>query len=446
MKITRFNFTFLIYILLIVFVDILALFVSLELAIEFRTNLFQNYLPLFEINNIEKYYWIFVLILFIFMYEKIYFIRYDFWGDTRRVLKGLIASFVIVMTVITLSKMSLDYSRTFLLMFFTFSILLVPFFKRIFKRFLFRFDKFKINVNIVARGSKYETLLKEINNNWYFGFKHNPKNYDMVLIISKGFGVEELQKMIKKYNKDTKDIYVIPYMDHLDFSHTSIVDYSNIRLSAIHIENRLLNFKNRFIKSLFEKVLVILLSPFIIFVHILISILIKIDSKGPVRFKQKRYGKNAKPFSCYKYRTMYVENDKILKDYLQKNPEEIDYYDVYCKYKNDPRITRIGKFLRKTSLDEFPQFYNILRGDMNLIGPRPYMLNEKDKIGKIHEDVILDIEPGITGLWQVSGRNELTFKERVKLDKWYIQNWSLWMDFVIFVKTIKVVFSKVGAK
>mgnify|MGYP000098890781 FL=1 len=143
---------------------------------------------------------------------------------------------------------------------------------------------------------------------------------------------------------------------------------------------------------------------------------------------------------------MYVNGDEILKDYLANNPDEVEYYNIYHKYKNDPRVTRIGRFLRATSLDEFPQFFNILKNDMNLIGPRPYMLNEKNKIGVYNEDILLKVKPGITGLWQVSGRNNITFADRIELDKWYIQNWSLWMDFVIFMKTIKVVLSKVGAK
>jgi len=174
--------------------------------------------------------------------------------------------------------------------------------------------------------------------------------------------------------------------------------------------------------------------------------LIKIESDGNAIFKQKRLGEDSKHFSCYKYRTMYEDNQSILDEYLLENPDEVEYYKIYHKYKNDPRVTKLGRFLRKSSLDEFPQFYNILRGDMNLIGPRPYMINEKEKIGALSEEIILKVKPGITGLWQVSGRNELTFKQRVDLDTWYIQNWSLWMDFVIFMKTIKVVISKVGAK
>lgn len=446
MNFNKLNIFSILFIFILIFVDFIALVFSFEISIFIRSFIFDGHLSEFHDKTVDKYYWIIFLSIFMFIYEKIYFIRFDFWGDSKRVINSLFITFIVTMTVISLTKFSLDYSRGFLIIYFFVSIVIVLFFKRWMKRFLFRFDIFKVKVSIVGKEKQYDKIKEEVNKNWYFGYKINKKNYDIVLISSKYFSVDELQKMIKKYSKKTKDIYVIPFMDHLDFTHTSIVDYSNIRLSAIHIENRLLNFKNTFIKNIFEKTLVLIASPFIILVHFILLIFIKLDSRGPVLFKQKRFGKDAKSFSCYKYRTMYIENDKVLEKYLKENPDEIEYYEKYHKYKNDPRITKFGKFLRKTSLDEFPQFYNILRGDMNLIGPRPYMLSEQEKIGKIHEEVILEVKPGITGLWQVSGRNKLTFKERIELDKWYIQNWSLWMDFVIFLKTIKVVLSKVGAK
>jgi len=446
MKTYGLNFSLYIYFLLLICVDLLALIFSLDLALFFRTNFFSETLPSFNTFDVQRYYWIIVIILSMFVLEKIYIIRYDFWSDTKRVLKGLIFSFLAVFTVITLTKMSDDYSRVFILMFFLSSFFLVPFFKRVFKRLLFRFDMFKVKVKVVANDEQYDMLLNEIKNNWYFGYKNSDINYDMVLISSKKFDIEELQSIIKKYAKRTKDIYVIPYMDHLDFSHTSIVDYSNIRVSAMHIENRLLNYKNILIKYIFEKVLVLMIFPFAFILHVFISMAIRYDSKGNAIFKQKRLGKNAEAFSCYKYRTMSIDNQKVLDEYLKENPQEIENYKVFHKYENDPRVTRLGKFLRQTSLDELPQFYNILRGDMNLIGPRPYMLSEQDKIGEFNEELIFKVKPGVTGLWQVSGRSKLTFKERVALDTWYIQNWSLWMDFVIFMKTIKVVLTKVGAR
>ncbi len=435
-----------IFLLLLICVDVMALFVSLNIAIFFRADLLNNTLPFFNTLEIQKYYWVVIITLFIFIFEKIYIVRYDFWSDIKKILRGLLFSFLAVFTVITLTKIADDYSRTFILMFFLIASFVLPIFKRLFKRILFSFDIFRVKVKVVANSERYKTLYDEIEKNWYFGFKNSENHYDMVIISSQGFTLEKLQKLIKHYAKKTKDIYVIPYMDHLDFSHVDIIDYGNIRLSAVHIENRLLNYKNIFIKYIFEKFLVIVIFPFAFILHLIISVLIRMDSDGPVLFKQKRLGRDSKHFKCYKYRTMYVNNEKILNEYLKEHSEEIDYYNIYHKYKNDPRITKIGGFLRKTSLDEFPQFYNILKGDMNLVGPRPYMISEQNKIGNFNEEIILKINPGITGLWQVSGRNELTFKQRVELDVWYIQNWSLWRDFVIFFKTIKVVLLKVGAR
>ena len=142
---------------------------------------------------------------------------------------------------------------------------------------------------------------------------------------------------------------------------------------------------------------------------------------------------------------MYENGDEILQNYLKDNPDEIEYYNKYHKYKNDPRVTKIGRFLRTSSLDELPQIINVLKGEMSIIGPRPYMVSEVEKL-KDKKDILLKVKPGITGLWQVSGRNELSFKERMELESWYIQNWSLWLDFVILMKTVKTVLKKTGAK
>ncbi len=445
MNLTKISFSKYIFIFISILIDYIGLFISLKLSIGIYYY-FTDHINFMQSISSNENHWIIILTILMFINEKIYSIRYDFWADTKKVLKSTFLTLIIVFTLFTLTKISDNEFKTIILVYFFIASFFIPFIKRVSKKLLFSKDYFKIGVKVVAKEKYQEILKKEFEDNWYLGLKVYDKNYDMVLISSKDFDIEKLESLIKKYTRRTKDIFVIPYINHLDFSQATIVDYSNVRLSAIHIENRLLNYKNLFIKYFSEKLLVLILLPFVLLVHILISVLIKIDSKGSIIFKQKRFGKNAKPFSCYKYRTMYEDNQNILNKYLESKPDEIEYYNTYHKYKNDPRITPIGKFLRKTSLDEIPQFFNVLRGDMNLIGPRPYMLNEKDKIGKNDEAVILEVKPGITGLWQVSGRNELTFSQRLELDKWYIQNWSLWLDFVIFVKTIKVVFSKVGAR
>jgi undecaprenyl-phosphate galactose phosphotransferase len=170
---------------------------------------------------------------------------------------------------------------------------------------------------------------------------------------------------------------------------------------------------------------------------------IKREDGGTVFFKQTRLGKNGEYFECYKFRSMSENSEGLLKTYLDTHPEEKEAYAIYHKYMNDPRITQIGALLRKTSLDELPQIINVLKGEMSLIGPRPYMLSEKSKIGE-SSDMILAVKPGITGLWQVSGRSDVDFASRVEMDVWYVRNWNIWSDIIILLKTIQVVFGRKG--
>ncbi len=179
-----------------------------------------------------------------------------------------------------------------------------------------------------------------------------------------------------------------------------------------------------------------------------ITIIIKLTDKGTVLFKQERPGVNGKKFFIYKFRTMYPDNDRILREYLKKNPEAKKEWELYRKLKSyDPRVTPIGRFLRKYSLDELPQFFNVLKGDMSVIGPRPYILEEFEEY-KVPEDVrkkLLSVKPGITGLWQVEGRNEKTFEERIRLDLKYIDEMSFWKDMKIILKTIWIMIKGKGA-
>jgi lipopolysaccharide/colanic/teichoic acid biosynthesis glycosyltransferase len=177
---------------------------------------------------------------------------------------------------------------------------------------------------------------------------------------------------------------------------------------------------------------------------LLISIIIKISSRGPILYKQERVGFRGKPFMLYKFRTMRTNNDQQQhKDYMKKfisgKLDEVNHGtsdDPYYKMKDDPRITRVGRFLRKTGLDEIPQLINVFKGEMSIIGPRPPIPYEVREYQNWHYRRLFDIKPGITGLWQISGRNRTTFNEMVRLDLTYIANWSLLFDFKILLKTI----------
>ena len=199
------------------------------------------------------------------------------------------------------------------------------------------------------------------------------------------------------------------------------------------------NFKiYKLTKNFFDLLFSLLFLITFLPLFIIIALLIKLSSRGPIFFIQKRIGKNNIPFRCIKFRTMYPEAKDIMENILMKDKNLKKEFEETHKLKNDPRITTIGKLLRKTSLDELPQFINVLKGEMSIIGPRPIVKEEKRKYGKYLKKVLL-IKPGITGLWQVSGRNNLTYKRRVSLDINYVENYSLLMDLRILFRTFGVI-------
>ncbi len=168
------------------------------------------------------------------------------------------------------------------------------------------------------------------------------------------------------------------------------------------------------------------------------------EDNGPLFYEQLRYGKNGKIFRLYKYRSMCIGADEKLKEYLANNEEARKEFKKTHKLQNDPRITKIGNFLRKTSLDELPQMINILKGDMSFVGPRPVVEKEVEEYGKDKEK-FLSVKPGLTGYWQVNGRSNTTYEERMEMELYYVDNCSLWLDVKIFFKTFITVFKKEGA-
>lgn len=205
---------------------------------------------------------------------------------------------------------------------------------------------------------------------------------------------------------------------------------------AVISKQSLLNPFLRFVKMAVEILLGLVLILPILILGLILSIWIKLDSPGPVFYTQERIGVNKKSFRLYKFRTMVVNSDEVL-DNMLKDPQIKEKWEKYHKLSDDRRITRAGKWIRKFSLDELPQFINILRGEMSLIGPRPLVKSEIDEIGEPAE-LILRVRPGLTGWWQVMGRNNLSFHERTQLDFYYVFNWSLWLDLFIFFKTFWV--------
>lgn len=201
------------------------------------------------------------------------------------------------------------------------------------------------------------------------------------------------------------------------------------RLGRLDVE-----FTKRLFDIVFSLGVLVVCSP----VYLILALLIFLSSPGPIFYVQKRVGKNYKTFDCLKFRTMVQNADEMLQDLMETSPAIREEFEDNFKLKKDPRITWIGYFLRITSLDEFPQFWNVLKGDMSVVGPRPLVVEELPKYGR-YIDKVLTIKPGITGLWQVSGRNDIPYPKRIQIDVYYVNFHHFWMDIWIVLKTIRVV-------
>jgi len=221
---------------------------------------------------------------------------------------------------------------------------------------------------------------------------------------------------------------------------TQVRDFEGI--IGLYTTKKLLNRLNGIAKRLFDLLGVIIggiaIMPFLL----LIGLVIKLDSPGPVFYKHRRIAKGGKEFLALKFRSMVADADKQLSAFLEE-PKHLNEWSNNHKIKNDPRITNFGRFLRRSSLDELPQLWNVLRGEMSLIGPRPIVKSEISKYGEAWEEVSR-VLPGMSGLWQVSGRSDRGYGERVALDKYYIQNWSMWLDGFILAKSLWMVIAGKG--
>ena len=206
----------------------------------------------------------------------------------------------------------------------------------------------------------------------------------------------------------------------------------------------LLNARSRRIKRAFDLLLASLLLVMALPFALVIALAIVLETRGPVFFSHQRIGRHRRRFRLWKFRSMVADSDLVLSRYLERNPTLLAEWRATRKLKIDPRVTRVGRLLRRSSLDELPQFWNVLRGDMSMVGPRPIVEEETAKYGPAL-DLYLQVKPGLTGLWQVSGRNDTSYRQRTALDSAYIQNWTLWTDFAVLLKTVRVVLYGHGA-
>ncbi len=261
-----------------------------------------------------------------------------------------------------------------------------------------------------------------------------------VFLALEGSELEKQQPALKALTRERLPCSIVPPWLGLPSSTLSPHHFMMHDVMLLHDTNRLTLPLPRFLKRGFDIVLasIALLATLPLFA--VVAFIVRRDG-GPAFFRQQRVGKNGRIFSCFKFRSMRIDAEDILKQYLEKHPESAAEWREFQKLRNDVRITKFGEFIRRTSIDELPQIINVLKGEMSLVGPRPMMPGQQDFYG---DDLMYyeSVRPGITGPWQVSGRNKLAFKERVALEGWYARNWNLWMDIVIILKTVPTLLKK----
>ncbi len=462
--------------------DIIAFFLCFLAAMLIRDRLIPLFIvspPPFDffplvITYTTGLWWITIILVGVFAYEGLYTKRYSFWGEAWIIIKSLTLAIIVILAILTIGKASEQFSRIVLIMLWFIALFVFPLSRWLVKIMLYSLGIWKDKVLIIGAGEMGELVFKGIREK-HFGYdvvgfldddtskintiiegkkvfgkiKHFTKFVKMLgvdtIIIAISLPPHELTHLVSHIQRYVKHTLLIPDLQGISFLNAELFPLFYQEICLINLKNNLQSPTNQFIKRVFELIVSIIIFPFLLILMIIMGILIKQESKGSVIYTQPRVGRNGRSFRVYKFRTMYDDAEKRLKEILDANPEYRQQYEITCKIKNDPRVTKIGGFLRKTSLDELPQIFNVLKGDMSLVGPRPAFQEEINKYFKDFARYYLEVRPGITGLWQVSGRNKTSFDFRVRLDTWYIKNWSLWLDVIILAKTIKSVLMREGA-
>jgi len=460
--------------------DVAAIFFSFWLAYLIRNDLLPHLFPRFNtvillpFSTFTSHFYLAAVWIFMFAYEKLYTKRYPFWEEVKILLKSASLSFTFIMVMIFITRKQIRFSRTIVILAWILSLLLFPLFRYLTKTFLVRFNLWKKKLIILGVHQTSLAIIKSIRQNTTMGYevvgfldndpqKQNKKFFGVkvlgaikdlesitkkyqfkdIMIATPHLPRNQLKELLAKSEKLSDSMWLIPRSG--DFI-TEGVEIEVIgQVLTLYIKKNLEKIWNILIKTFFDKVLTLILIILFLPILAIVAIAIKLDSPGPVIFTQKRIGQHRKLFNLFKFRSMYMNSEAKLAEYLQTDREAQRQWSEFKKLKNhDPRVTRVGKIIRKYSLDELPQLINVLMGKMSLVGPRPYLAEElKGKDEFI--DMIIRVKPGITGLWQISGRSELPFEERNALDEYYIRNWSLWLDITILLKSLKVLLSRKGA-
>jgi undecaprenyl-phosphate galactose phosphotransferase len=459
-------------------IDFITIFIVLQSAIIIRKNILPYFLqfPEFPPIDFSLIWWIFPVWLFFLAYEGLYTKRLSFWDEVKLLWKVAFFSTLAVFSILYLGKIGEQVSRTVLVVMGIISFPILPVVRLNVKKLLILIGLLKRKVLILGAGKTGELIFNALKRDMNLGLNvvgfldDDPEKIgkkiggikihagvdkaqkyigrcgiEDIVIAMPGCEKKKFISLVNKLQHKAQNILLIPDLFGITVLGTNLQHFFQEQAIGLEVKNNLAKPVNILIKKLFD----IFVSCFLFIIlsvpMIIIAILIKINSKGPAIYSQVRIGKNDKPFKCYKFRTMYNDAETRLNRLLENSEEVRNEWNHHWKLTNDPRITKIGRLLRQTSLDELPQIFNVLKGNMSLVGPRPVTKKEIDDYYKNEAILCFGVPPGVTGLWQVSGRSNTGYDYRIVLDSWYVRNWNLWLDIVILFKTIRVVLKKEGA-
>lgn len=465
----------------LIVIDLLAFCLSLFIAWVLRAKVLSSMMPdlpsfiHFTFPYFLSLWWIPAIFIFFIFYEDLYERNLPFWDEARVMVKAVSLATLAVMAIVTLGKMQDRVSRLVLLGTWAASLFAFPLFRLWGKRLLYRAGLWRERVLILGAGNAGRLVMEGLERERHMGYdvigfldddegkwgnvmsgrkvfgriRHFPKfikemDIATVVIAIPSLPPERLSSLTAAVQSYSPSTMVIPDLKGIALLNTNLLHLFYEELFLMNIRNNLKSTANRLIKRLFDLTISTISMPLLLPFIGIVGLIIRWETPGPAIYAHDRIGKNGKTFRCYKFRTMQRDAEERLREILEDNEEVRNEWEKSWKLKEDPRVTRIGGFLRKTSLDELPQIFNVMKGEMSLVGPRPYLLREREDLeNRMH--VICSTEPGITGLWQVSGRSNTGYEHRLKLDSWYVMNWSLWFDIAILFKTIRVVMKREGA-
>jgi Undecaprenyl-phosphate galactose phosphotransferase WbaP len=472
--------TRLIQVACLIMVDLVAFYMSLLLAWALRSEVmpyFVTNLPFLHFSYLHfiSFWWIPVIFIAFFSFESLYIHNLPFWDETRDIVKSVTHASITLLAIVTLGKMGDIMSRLVLLNLWVVSVFIFPVFRLWGKKYLWHIGIWRERILVIGAGNAGRLVIEGLQREKHMGYEvvgllDDDKDKRGKIIYGKKVfgGVEEFPELIKELGVKTAIIaipslspeklsvltarvqstipntMIIPDLKGIALLNTDLLHLFAEEIFLMNIRNNLKSATNRFIKRLFDIAFSILAMPILFPAIGIIGLIIRMETPGFAIYAHDRIGKNGRMFRCYKFRTMYKDAEEKLREMLESSETLRNEWEETWKLKEDPRVTKIGRFLRKSSLDELPQIFNVVKGEMSIIGPRPYLPREKADIRE-HIQVICSAKPGITGLWQVSGRSNTSYRYRVKLDTWYIMNWSLWLDIAIIFKTVRVILKAEGA-